>query len=310
MKTNRLILILSILILTLVGCENPNSATNEPPAPKPVYKCVHCEENTVETENTICTTCKTEKINLYKRYLGTWEYEFGADGWEEYDKVSSQAKFWYTFTFAMNKISANYDVGQAFVEYPFNPDTDLYFEEEVPEEWRWEGEDLYFHVNDKYYSFIDKTTYLKVSFPLVSNYDGRNTALPNCYIKKIGSGSGDGEENLDFSVVGDWKYKINGTTDSTLKIKNDGNFSFITISGTYNGSYSVSGNKITFEFDQNASMNIKDTFTISGSENEITLTLVESISTYNGDEQKSTTLSGMLNVFYGVVTSTTITLSK
>ena len=57
-------------------------------------------------------------------------------------------------------------------------------------------------------------------------------------------------------------------------------------------------------------MNIKDTFTISGSEDKITLTLVESISTYNGNEQKSTTLSGMLNAFYGVVTSTTITLSK
>ena len=141
--------------------------------------------------------------------------------------------------------------------------------------------------------------------------DNKWTALPDDFVRVSGGSSESGSgEDLDFSVVGDWGYKINGTTDSTLKIKNDGSFSFTTTSGTYNGSYSLSGNKITFEFDQNASMNIKDTFTISGSEDEITLTLVESISTYNGNEQKSTTLSGMLNAFYGVITSTSITLSK
>lgn len=287
MKTNRLILILSILILTLVGCENPNSATNEPPAPKPVYKCVHCEQNTVENENTICTTCKTEKINLYKRYLGTWESELGVDGWEEYDMVSSEAKFWYTFTFSMNKISANYDVEQALVEYPFNPDTDLYFEEEVPEEWRWEGKDLYFHVNDKYYSFIDKTTYLAVSFPFVDNYEGRNTAGVNEYIKKIGSGSGDG-------VSYSGEYRFDSATGSQMN-------GSITLND--NGTWSYSGSKINVPANGG-------TYTVNGSEvtfswvaNNYDVSVTVTITSNNSSSTWSSNDVTFFSTFFGVVAS-------
>lgn len=194
----------------------------------------------------------------------------------------------------------------------FDISTDFLLEEEVAEEKRMNS---IAYINVDGLTFIDFDTSLSnvdsLELGKIVYLGGRWNALPDNFVKVSGGNSeSGGGGNLDFSVVGDWGYKINGTTDSTLKIKNDGSFIFTTTSGTYNGSYSLSGNKITFEFDQNASMNIKDTFTISGSEDEITLTLVESISTYNGNEQKSTTLSGMLNVFYGVVTSTTITLSK
>ena len=57
-------------------------------------------------------------------------------------------------------------------------------------------------------------------------------------------------------------------------------------------------------------MNIKDTFTISGSEDEITLTLEKSVSTYNGQENVSTSMSSLLQVFYNIITSTSVTLSK
>ena len=271
--------LLSIIALCVIGCANPANNSNGDDENKPV--------DTTEL-----------KMALYNKILGTWELEEGDRPDSGYD----------TIVFSSDSITFNGE------KKSFDPNTNLFFADEVPEEKNLSSSGtIYIDVDgltsiefNSSLNTIESLTLWKIAY-----LGGRWTALPDDFVR-ISGGSSDsgGGENLDFSVVGDWGYKINGTTDSTLKIKNDGSFSFTTTSGTYNGSYSLSGNKITFEFDQNASMNIKDTFTISGSEDEITLTLVESISTYNGNEQKSTTLSGMLNAFYGVITSTTITLSK
>lgn len=279
MKNFIKLFLLSIIALCVIGCANPANNSNGDDENKPV--------DTTEL-----------KMALYEKLLGAWEAkedEYIKEDWEDY----------YSVIFSSNSITFDGNV------HSFAPSSEtLLLEEEVPEEWRWKGKTLYFYLNSKYYSVIIKDdNNITISYPGYDDYQERNNAYSSNYVKKSNADSGS-SDTLDFSVVGDWGYKINGTTDSTLKIKNDGSFSFTTTSNTYNGSYSLSGNKITFEFDQNASMNIKDTFTISGSEDEITLSLVESISTYSGNEQKSTTLSGMLNAFYGVITSTTITLSK
>lgn len=278
MKNFIKLFLLSIIALCVIGCANPANNSNGDDENKPV--------DTTEL-----------KIALYNKILGTWEL---ADG-EDNDSYQ-------TLVFASDSITLD---GK---KYSFDISTDFLLEEEVAEEKRMNS---IAYINVDGLTFIDFDTSLsnvdslELGKVFYFELDNEWTALPDDFVRVSGGSSESGSgENLDFSVVGDWGYKINGTTDSTLKIKNDGSFSFTTTSGTYNGSYSLSGNKITFEFDQNASMNIKDTFTISGSEDEITLTLVESISTYNGNEQTSTTLSGMLNAFYGVVTSTTITLSK
>ena len=123
--------------------------------------------------------------------------------------------------------------------------------------------------------------------------------------------STDEEESLDFSVEGEWLYKINGSINTSLTINSDNTFEFVGGGATsYSGSYSLSGNKITFEFDQNASMNINDTFVVSGSDTEMTLTLEKSVSTYNGQENVSTSMSSLLQIFYNIITSTSVTLSK
>ena len=279
MKNFIKLFLLSIIALCVIGCANPANNSNGNDENKPV--------DTTEL-----------KKALYNKILGTWELEEGeGSGYE-------------TIVFSSDSITFN------GVKKSFNPNTNLFFPDELPEEKNLgDYGTIYIDVDgltaivfDTSLSNVDSLELGKVFYSELNN---EWTAQPDYFIRVSGGSSeSGGGENLDFSVVGDWGYKINGTTDSTLKIKNDESFSFTTTSGTYNGSYSLSGNKITFEFDQNASMNIKDTFTISGSEDEITLTLVESISTYNGNEQKSTTLSGMLNAFYGVITSTSITLSK
>lgn len=281
MKNFIKLFLLSIIALCVIGCANPANNSNGDDEKKPV--------DTTEL-----------KMALYNKILGTWELKEGDESDSGYE----------TIVFSSDSIIFD------GVKKSFDPNTNLFFADELPKEKNLgDYGTIYIDVDgltaivfDTSLSNVDSLKLGKIFYSELSN---RWTALPDYFVRVSGGSSESGSgENLDFSVIGDWGYKINGTTDSTLKIKNDGSFSFTTTSGTYNGSYSLSGNKITFEFDQNASMNIKDTFTISGSEDEITLTLVESISTYNGNEQKSTTLSGMLNAFYGVVTSTTITLSK
>lgn len=124
--------------------------------------------------------------------------------------------------------------------------------------------------------------------------------------------STDEEESLDFSVLGTWNYKVNNMAETTLTLSEDDTFEFINklTNREISGTYSLSGNKITFEFEADG-IGVKDIFTVSGNEDEITFTLIESNSSYNGQSQpSSTTLSALLNTFYSIVTSTSVTLSK
>lgn len=276
------LILLSTMLCFFIGCENPAANAND-------------DEKPVDTLEL--------KLALYNKILGTWEninefdddYIRGEREWEDY----------YCVIFSSNSITFDGDV------HSFIPSKEtLLLEEEVPEEYRLYRKTLYFYISGKYYSVIIKDdNNISISYPFVF-YDGTYNAKPLAYIRKSNTTPDLPGGDLNFSVVGDWSYKINGSTNTTLKIKDNNTFSFSTIANSYSGTYSLSGNKITFDFDQNASMNIKDTFTITGSEDSITLTLVESVSTYNGSPSTSTSLSGMLNAFYGIVTSTSVTLNK
>ena len=286
-----------MLVLTLVACGDKPSEEIGP-------TCVSCD-NIVSKEGDVCSSCKTAgKVALYNKVIGTWN---ATDTELSPGDLEFDVKLKVQFT----STSILFDD----VAYDFNPATGVFYPDEVPESYYREGETFYFIVNDKYHSVIlNEDGSIDISFFGEYSIENGDLAIGGdwkTYIKEGGSNNGSSSGSLDFSVEGEWLYKINGSVNTSLTINSDNTFEFVVGGATsYSGSYSLSGNKITFEFDQNASMNIKDTFTISGSEDEITLTLVESISTYNGNEQKSTTLSGMLNAFYGVVTSTTITLSK
>ncbi|MBO5143752.1 MAG: hypothetical protein J6C46_12330, partial [Clostridia bacterium] len=191
--------------------------------------------------------------------------------------------------------------------------TDFLLEEEVAEEKRMNS---IAYINVDGLTFIDVDTSLNNVSNIVigkvyySELNGFYNALPDNFVKvsdgSLDSGSG---ENLDFSVVGDWSYTIAaGNTKTTFSIEDDGTFSFTKNNDVTNGTYSLSGNKITFKFTKDV-VETEDTFTISGSEDEITLTLVESKTVTNGQTQTGTAISNMLLAFY-IRTDTSITLSK
>lgn len=243
------------------------------------------------------------KLALYSKVLGTWE---------NYD---------VSYAPIINKadvvIFANDSISLDDKKYDFNPLTDIYFEEEVPEDRRWLGESFYFYINDKYYSVIlddanptdwVKEGELRISFPFIEE-SGTWNSVPFDFTKVS---SGDIENpgtDLDISVVGDWKYTISaGNTKTTFSINNDGTFTFSKNSDVTNGTYSLNGNKVTFSFEKGG-QEIEDTFTISGSEDAITLTLVESKTVTGGQESTGTALSNMLLSFYTII-DTSITLSK
>ena len=279
MKNFIKLFLLSIIALCVIGCANPANNSNGDDENKPV--------DTTEL-----------KIALYNKILGTWEL---ADG-EDNDSYQ-------TLVFASDSITLD---GK---KYSFDISTDFLLEAEVDEEKRM---DSIAYINVDGLTFIDFDTSLNNVSNIVigkvyyEDLGGFYNAFPDDFVRVSGGNSESGSgENLDFSVVGDWSYTIAaGNTKTTFSIEDDGTFSFTKNSDVTNGTYSLSGNKITFEFDQNASMNIKDTFVVSGSDTEITLTLEKSVSTYNGQENVSTSMSSLLQIFYNIITSTSVTLSK
>lgn len=246
------------------------------------------------------------KLALYSKVLGTWE---------NYDNDNS--------AIITNKadvvIFANDSISFDDRKYDFNPLTDIYFEEEMPEEWRLNGKTFYFYIrdNDKYYSVIlddanpndwIKEGKLGITFSVIEENGSWNAFTFD--FTKVSSGDIDNPgTDLDFSVEGDWKYTISaGNTKTTFSINNDGTFTFKKNSDVTNGSYSLNGNKVTFSFEKGG-QEIEDTFTISGSEDAITLTLVESKTVTGGQESTGTALSNMLLSFYTII-DTSVTLSK
>lgn len=277
MKNFIKLFLLSIIALCVIGCANPSNNSNGDDKKEPV--------DTTEL-----------KIALYNKILGTWELKEGDQSDSGYE----------TIVFSSDSITLD---GK---KYSFNISTDFLLEEEVAEEKR---------VNSIAYINVDGLTFIDFDTSL-SNVDSLElgkifyfeidnewTALPDVFIR-VSGGSSDsgGGENLDFSVIGDWSYSIQGFQPTTLTLYNDQTFEFNKNNDITSGTYSLSGNKITFDFEKGG-QEITDMFLISGSENEITLNLVKSITTYDGSTQESTTMSYMLLAFYTTM-ETSITLTK
>lgn len=278
MKNFIKLFLLSIIALCVIGCANPANNSNGDDENKPV--------DTSEL-----------KMALYNKILGTWELEEGDESYSGYE----------TIVFSSDSITFD------GVKKSFEPNTNLFFADEVPEEKNLSSSGtIYIDVDgltsiefNSSLNTIESLTLWKIVY-----LDGRWTAFPDYFIRVSGGSSDSGSsDTLDFSVVGDWSYTIAaGNTKTTFSIEDNGTFSFTKNSDVTNGTYSLSGNKITFKFTKDV-VKTEDTFTISGSEDEITLTLVESKTVTNGQPQTGTAISNMLLAFY-TSTDTSITLSK
>ena len=270
--------LLCLIAFCVIGCVNPvNNNTGDDDENKPV--------DTTEL-----------KKALYNKLLGTWKLADGEDN-DSYESI----------IFASDSITLD------GTRYSFNIQTDFLLEEEVEEEKRMNSiayinvDGLTFVDFDTSLNDLTKITIGKIYFATLNN---EYNAIPDYFVRvSDGNESGEPGEELDFSVVGDWSYTIAaGNTKTTFSIEDDGTFSFTKNSDVTNGTYSLSGNKITFKFTKDV-VETEDTFTISGSEDEITLTLVESKTVTNGQTQTGTAISKMLLAFY-TSTDTSITLSK
>lgn len=271
--------LLCLITFCVIGCANPANNSNGDDEKKPV--------DTTEL-----------KMALYNKILGTWELEEGDQSDSGYE----------TIVFSSDSITFNGE------KKSFEPNKNLFFADEVPEEKNLRGYGtIYIDVDgltaivfDTSLSKVDSLELGKVFYSEISN---RWTALPDDFVRVSGGSSDSGSgEGLDFSVVGDWSYSIQGFQPTTLTLYNDQTFEFNKNNDITSGTYSLSGNKITFDFEKGG-QEITDMFIISGSENEITLNLVKSITTYDGSTQESTTMSYMLLAFYTTM-ETSITLTK
>ena len=272
MKKFLKLFLLSFIALCLIGCPNPNTGNPENPSPKPEVPAVDPQAEL--------------KQKVYNYFLGSWEINPYSIDYVGFEKI----------TFKENSIILEDN------EIPFNP-LDMTLVE-------WENKKCFTtRLNGTHYEIIYyiAAKLLSICDLEIGSYTG---------FEKVENGSdntGNESSALDFSVTGDWNYKMNGMIDTVLSLNEDGSFSFSKTSSNYTGTYSLSGNKITFEYEASTAYNTtntKDTFTVSGNENEITLSLVESVTVVNGQESTNTSMSSMLNQFYSIVTSTSITLTK
>ena len=233
-----------------------------------------------------------QKIALYQRILGTYQ--------ENLDNTSDV----HVFVFTMDSITLD------GIRYAFNPQTDLYFEDEVPEGERYWQKTFYMHFNNDYYP-VEFNANIQPEEEIYITIGDKFRS----YIRIAGpaGGSGGGAGSIDFSIVGSWKYTIAGTNSTTLAINDGGTFSFTkNVGGNYSGTYQLSGNQVTFSYQTitgATTVKVDDTFAISGNANQMTLTLVSSNTETNGSPQVTTETSAMLLAFYNSP-STSITLSK
>jgi len=297
------LLLLSIVAFTFFGC---NQSTG--PSEEELQK-QREEQEKLELEQRILN----RKKEIWNSIEGVWEIDPSSVGeWEkgtEYENVIIA-----TDSFTIDGVQKS-----------INLDTDAVLATELPEddvygyaEWQ-EHEDCFDLVINFKNVRLSIGTYRNDPVLKIIRRNGNPDDDALFEYVRAGSqdkddesdeGNGNNEETLDFSIEGDWNYTISaGNTQTTLSIENDGVFSFKKNNDTINGTYSLSGNKITFNFERSM-VEIEDTFTISGSENEITLVLIESKTITNGQPIVSTEMSGMLNTFYNIATSKSVILSK
>lgn len=276
--------VIFICVLSLFGCPSP---VNTPNTPSIENKEPSKEEQEVKPDNS------KRRMEIYEKVMGKSFLidEYSID--ENYDFL--------TIEFGKDYIKLDNE------KFSFNPLEDVIIEDEGEEyptgyenEWGfWAGDSFIFTHNEAHY-----TVYVgSLSSGLIIVFYNDFSFV---YLLVEGSGSegGSSGEDLSFSLTGTWKYN-----NTSLSINEDGTFSFSNgIVAAKTGEYEINGNQITLHF-ENGSQNCTDTFTVSGSEEEITLNLVKSVGIAPDGQKIENPHSLILQIFYNIA-ATTITLSK
>lgn len=234
------------------------------------------------------------KQALYNKILGSWKHR--------YAELEGASNSYYNIVFALDSITFD------GVTYPFDLNTNFLLkdveEDKIPEEKRMSYSKLLAYINIDGLSTIyfdtslNTVSEIKFNKILYSEIDNRYDSAPD-YFVRVADNNGGSVGTLDFSVEGDWSYTVTGGAKTYLTLNNDNTFSFVNKLNNYkvSGNYTLSGNTITFDYSKD-SQSVNESFTISGSEDSITLT-------YKGDSSVSLMFVG----FYGSIDKS-ITLSK
>jgi len=276
--------VIFICVLSLFGCPSPVNTPNTPN--------IENEEPAKEEQEEVKPDNSKRRMEIYEKVMGKSFLIYEGEIDENYDFL--------TIEFGKDYIKLDNE------KFNFNPSEDVIIEDEGKEyptgyenEWGFRaGYSFIFTHNGAHYTVHIGSLSTGVVVIYYNDYGF-------CYLLVEGSGSegGSSGEDLSFSITGTWKYN-----NTSLSINEDGTFSFSNgITATKTGEYEINGNQITLHF-ENGVVNCTDTFTVSGSEEEITLNLVKSIGITNGQEIENTH-SLILQTFYNIA-GTTITLSK
>ena len=248
-----------LLMLFFVGCGDKPNEEVVPETPT----CASCGVE-VSTQGELCTECK--KVTLYKKYLGTWDAE-------DYGYVTGEINIgiecYYTIILAEDSVALD---GQKF---DFNPKTDVLFDEDMPSEYVLQPgtTTFYLNVNNNYYRVYDNLDgSVCFCFYYISPVDDALSYSPHDYLKKESSSGSDSGETS--SLEGTYAFETaSGSQRNGTLLLEDGNWSW---SGSGNpaatsGTYSVNGNKITFNW-TSYGYDVSETITVTTSGNTSTWT--------------------------------------
>ena len=262
-----LFLLVCLLCFCLLSCGDLSN-TDLPKDPV----CSSCGTQ-VSNENELCVECT--KLNLYKKFLGVWDAIDPLSVTDEIFKYGREC--YYTVVFEENSISFDDK------KFNFNPKLDIFLEDEVPEPFRLSGKTFYLRVNNRWYpvfhndysqdgyDFFYPDNSIKISYWFI---DFDNGGIDNClyttYIRRDDSISND-NENTNNSTLIDGNYNFenaNGSQRNGTLLLENGNWSW---SGSGNpaatsGTYSVDGNKITFNW-SSYGYDVSETITVTTSGN-------------------------------------------
>lgn len=256
----------------------------------------------------------TIDINVQQK----WKINYDSDYWDYYITLESNQEFTYQEFYKGNldeTVNGTYETHGNTITFSYKKDS---YSNPVKETFYVNGTDSEMKLTFFQCQYYEDDQWVGAKKSLMASellhvYDSKVTEYT--LERSDSSSNSDVSGSIDFDYTDSWELE-NDSVNRYLQINDNGTFQLENLVSSYNskeGAYSVNGNQIIFEYENTSAgitVKVTDTFEVTGSSSEMTLTLVKSVTNTSGQEAESTSMSTMLNQCFQKALATEITLVK
>lgn len=256
----------------------------------------------------------TIDINVQQK----WKINYDSDYWDYYITLESNQEFTYQEFYKGNldeTVNGTYETHGNTITFSYKKDS---YSNPVKETFYVNGTDSEMKLTFFQCQYYEDDQWVGAKKSLMASellhvYDSKVTEYT--LERSDSSSNSDVSGSIDFDYTDSWELE-NDSVNRYLQINDNGTFQLENLVSSYNskeGTYSVNGNQIIFEYENTSAgitVKVTDTFEVTGSSSEMTLTLVKSVTNTSGQEAESTSMSTMLNQCFQKALATEITLVK